>query len=249
MFTNQTLMQVASLWLTRISINEHLQDLLGLFEYASDFFSAIRQIVCFSNKFESGHDTITYYYDFIRRSLFLWILFLPFHLLILILIPFFKISGIVAKAISNVVGVDEILSPGTHVPAFYCPSSSYQESLLFFTIIPLFGAIFGGLHCLAWNFVFPSEVEELIWKVASLTVLFTPVLPLLVFPLEWISDFFRHGRLTGLGAILSLIAGFLQLSFYVLARLTLLMEAVVLLRQQPATAFQAINWSTFIPHF
>ena len=45
------------------------------------------------------------------------------------------------------------------------------------------------------------------------------------------------------------MAGFLQLSFYVLARLTLLVEAIFLLRQQPTTAFQAINCSTFISHF
>ena len=86
----------------------------------------------------------------------------------------------------------------------------------------------------------------LIWKIASVAISFTPVLPLVFLPLLLIVWLLELESFFGL---IFLIAGFLQLLFYVLARLTLLVEAIVLLRQQPATAFQAINWSTFIPHF
>lgn len=191
------------------------------------------------------HMSVADYDSFVRSSWLLWVLFLPFNLLILILMPFIKISGIFAKAVAYVVGVDKILSPATHVPAFYCPSSS-REYLLVFTIIPMFGAIFGGLHCLAWNFIFPSEVEMLVWRIASVAISFTPIFPLLFVPLILIVMVLELESFFGL---IFLMVGFLQLAFYVLARLTLLVEAIVLLRQQPASAFQAISWSTLIPHF
>jgi hypothetical protein len=46
------------------------------------------------------------------------------------------------------------------------------------------GTIFGGLHCLAWNFQFPTRAELLLWRVCSIA---TTILPLLstYFNLQW----------------------------------------------------------------
>ena len=35
---------------------------------------------------------------------------------------------------------------------------------------------------------------------------------------------------------------------YMLARLLLLTQAIMLLRKQPESAFYAINWANFLPH-
>jgi len=35
---------------------------------------------------------------------------------------------------------------------------------------------------------------------------------------------------------------------YMLARLLLLTQAIMLLRKQPESAFYAINWTNFLPH-
>ncbi|KAJ0108339.1 hypothetical protein J7T55_005316 [Diaporthe amygdali] len=40
--------------------------------------------------------------------------------------------------------------------------------------------IFGGLHCLAWNFEFPTRVELLSWRVASLTSAILPAVVLAI---------------------------------------------------------------------
>ncbi len=41
-------------------------------------------------------------------------------------------------------------------------------------------AVFGGLHCLAWNFAFPTRIEMLIWMVASALSATIPLSSLLV---------------------------------------------------------------------
>lgn len=40
------------------------------------------------------------------------------------------------------------------------------------------GFIFGGLHCLAWSFVFPSRAELLLWRVASIGSAIVPFISL-----------------------------------------------------------------------
>ena len=46
------------------------------------------------------------------------------------------------------------------------------------------GTIFGGLHCVAWNFTFPSVIEQWIWRAMSLTLTVIPsVYFLLTLPL------------------------------------------------------------------
>lgn len=38
--------------------------------------------------------------------------------------------------------------------------------------------VFGGFHCIAWSFQFPTEIEQLVWRIASLTSMFLPVIAL-----------------------------------------------------------------------
>ncbi|KAG1838369.1 hypothetical protein DFJ58DRAFT_126282 [Suillus subalutaceus] len=37
------------------------------------------------------------------------------------------------------------------------------------------GAVFGAIHCLGWNDVFQGRTEQLLWRVASLEIVLTPV--------------------------------------------------------------------------
>ena len=38
------------------------------------------------------------------------------------------------------------------------------------------GLVFGGIHCIAWTFVFPSDIEQLLWRISALSVTCTPLL-------------------------------------------------------------------------
>jgi hypothetical protein len=56
-------------------------------------------------------------------------------------------------------------------PAHYMPDRLWEAvhgnteilTLPFGTIIG--GAVFGGVHCVAWNFQFPTTMERLLWRV------------------------------------------------------------------------------------
>lgn len=58
----------------------------------------------------------------------------------------------------------------------YSPGLGVEEDIMVLgALVSLGGTLFGGLHCLAWNFDFPTRIEALLWKVSSVA---TTVLPL-----------------------------------------------------------------------
>jgi hypothetical protein len=36
-------------------------------------------------------------------------------------------------------------------------------------------AVFGGIHCIAWSFDFPSHNEQLLWRISSITITGIPL--------------------------------------------------------------------------
>ena len=50
--------------------------------------------------------------------------------------------------------------------------------MLFFIALPIVATAFGALHLIAWNFEFPSHLEQLLWRIASLTITGIPAAPL-----------------------------------------------------------------------
>jgi hypothetical protein len=50
---------------------------------------------------------------------------------------------------------------------------------LVFVLMAISSFMFGGLHCLAWNFEFPSQTELILWRVASVASSIIPILSLL----------------------------------------------------------------------
>jgi hypothetical protein len=38
------------------------------------------------------------------------------------------------------------------------------------------GSVFGGIHCLAWNFKFPTHVEGLLWQICSIFTMISPMM-------------------------------------------------------------------------
>jgi len=182
------------------------------------------------------------------------------------------------ESLLSIATTSAIKSHTTHVPTFYAPNtgSSDDDAKLIFFGVPVIAAIFGALHCIAWNFHFPSHIEQLLWRIGSLTITLTPSVPFVIvlvmlivgapffllrflekkydFPLSVPSFSLPQCVVTVLDvmlatlwAIMVFLAG-AGLVAYMLARLLLLMQAIVLLRKQPESAFYAINWANFLPH-
>ncbi|KDR77193.1 hypothetical protein GALMADRAFT_120316 [Galerina marginata CBS 339.88] len=140
------------------------------------------------------------------------------------------------------------------VSTFYA-STDYITFLTDGLLVPSFtwtvAALFGGLHCAAWFFVFPSHAESMIWRVCSAAVLIIPVGILLGFILNFFEDnatpnsgkqiFFRVLQYP-------LALAVFCLPVYVAARLILLAEAFVALRYLPSGALDVVDWLSFLPH-
>ena len=102
--------------------------------------------------------------------------------------------------------------------------------------------IFGGCHLIGWDFLYPSLVEQLLWRICSISCLVIPfLLLLLAFSLSYESGgtFFEGFLVTSLS-----ILGIL----YVLVRIYLLVAVFVSLRSVPAGVYQTVNWSLYFPH-
>ncbi|KAE8444728.1 hypothetical protein EG329_014288 [Mollisiaceae sp. DMI_Dod_QoI] len=99
------------------------------------------------------------------------------------------------------------------------------------------GLVFGSLHCVAWNFDFPTPVEQLLWRISSVVML-----PLYYAVL--LCDI--HVHLAWLRLPLMLTVPLLALA-YLLARLFLMAEVFRSLFFLPPSAF-ITTWSSQIPH-
>ncbi|KAF9065796.1 hypothetical protein BDP27DRAFT_1297995 [Rhodocollybia butyracea] len=125
----------------------------------------------------------------------------------------------------------------TRVPTFYGgpPRHFYGKDSLYPMSLEMFlGAIFGAIHCVAWTFQFPTNVERILWQTTSLCMTLIPlvfmsVILVIILPIcKWTN-------------LVSFIA-------YIVARLTTFVLAFTLLRDLPLAALQEVQWTTFIPH-
>lgn len=116
-------------------------------------------------------------------------------------------------------------------------------------------AVFGGVHVTAWNFDFPTTIELVWWRCASI---YSVAFPLgfafaggLLLVLDEYDDQIEDvvgimGRILVLGLLLFLFCLFNFL--YIVARLFILVEIFRTLCFLPAGSF-VTTWSTNIPHF
>ena len=125
----------------------------------------------------------------------------------------------------------------------------------------IFTLAYFGIHLAGWNFTFPSRVEQILWRVSSLSLL-----GLLIFYLFGVamgtvlaSRFARgvlnnHDATTILG-VANLLPRWVGVMIYSpvigaygLARAYIIVEGFVALRALPMSTFASVSWSNFLPH-
>ncbi|KAJ5701287.1 hypothetical protein N7488_008835 [Penicillium malachiteum] len=67
------------------------------------------------------------------------------------------------------------------------PSGSQQRAHTIIPLLALLSAAFGSLHLIAWNFNFPTSIERLLWRIATVSSIAVPMLGLLAIPLAQIT--------------------------------------------------------------
>ncbi|KAN0076546.1 hypothetical protein V8E54_006688 [Elaphomyces granulatus] len=108
--------------------------------------------------------------------------------------------------------------------------------------------IFGACHLIGWDFLYPSSVEQLLWRIASISCVAIPVLLMFLFISVDSDDFdfwspawsVKYLRGTSIWTLFFL---------YVLARVYLLVAIFISLRSVPAGVYETVNWSLYFPHF
>lgn len=113
-------------------------------------------------------------------------------------------------------------------------------------------AIFGGIHCAAWNANFQSAAERTLWRISSLVLVLSYALWLVLGYIEdWVCTRIENGRGRQPANMANYLAGLLGYSLVVLyfaARLYILIEAVLALRRAPASLYETVDWSKYLPH-
>ncbi|KAF8072095.1 hypothetical protein FPV67DRAFT_919846 [Lyophyllum atratum] len=135
--------------------------------------------------------------------------------------------------------------PSHGVPSAYYHGRLYdKEQLAAYVLATGTATIFGAIHCIAWSFQFPSDGEKVPWRLSSLAMTFFPIFGSVICRFE--SFFMRRGRVAR--SLYSFLF-WTSIISYMSARLTLLVQMLLLLRAPDAGIYRAVRWTTFIPHF
>ncbi|KAK7916882.1 hypothetical protein PG985_010490 [Apiospora marii] len=134
-------------------------------------------------------------------------------------------------------------------------SALSERKITLFIIIP-FSIIYGGLHCTAWGFHFPSQQEEFMWKLSAilvsgflvvviLAVLLVAVFALIVsIPQCWGGkDYFEDVDQVVFWPLFAAMA-----ICFAATRTFLVVECFISLRSLPVGAYIMPEWLQMIPH-
>jgi hypothetical protein len=140
------------------------------------------------------------------------------------------------------------------IPTFYALNATKGEKFFILACAGLIGVLFGGIHCIGWDYFFPSHTETMIWQVSSVIITAIPALVTIGaygLHVEHKLDKLHYeiaADFCGLLGKLSLALGVLGLIPYLVARVLLLVVAFISLRDLPPDALLAVRWSSFLPH-
>ncbi|KAF8326927.1 hypothetical protein F5887DRAFT_1013231, partial [Amanita rubescens] len=102
------------------------------------------------------------------------------------------------------------------------------------------GLLFGAIHCFSWNAFFPAPIELKFWRISAVVVTVSPsfvILPAL----------FIYVTTSGAGG-LALLPSVAFAVVYTVARLYLLILALLALPHLPYTAYLTPSWTIYLPH-
>ncbi|KAG1730948.1 uncharacterized protein EDB91DRAFT_737112 [Suillus paluster] len=109
------------------------------------------------------------------------------------------------------------------------------------------GMVFGGIHCLGWNFLFHRQTEQLLWRAASLMIMCSPV-PILLFSGIILSGIDKSSVLIEIIGNSLFVASIISILIYITARVTLIVLMILSLQSLPSGVYNTVAWTKFFPH-
>ena len=165
--------------------------------------------------------------------------------LILLVRPFFYARDILHQMTESDDSAN-IRPNATHVPTFYALRMDVTKEYLVDCIMSFCAIIFGAIHCIAWNFHFPSSTQRSMWRVFSLIIVVLPSL-LLFYSLLRLASFTDIDTMDRAKAMIFL--NIIGLIVYITSRIIIVFLALLSLRSPGEKAFEDVDWTSFLPHF
>ncbi|KAK7024469.1 hypothetical protein VNI00_016266 [Paramarasmius palmivorus] len=130
-------------------------------------------------------------------------------------------------------------------PAISTPISSRLDDDPSHLYIAVYGiaALFGAIHCVPWVFQFPTHTEQLLWRISAVAVAVALVAMGLVHGFNE-----KLNKAPGWIQFIAMIIMLIPCLAYAVFRVSLLVIAFTALRALPSSAYQTVQWTTFIPH-
>ena len=128
----------------------------------------------------------------------------------------------------------------------------YTEQLSLVVLLIFLLAAYGGVHMTAWNYQFPSTVEQWFWRGSCISLAASGFILALLFSvgsvvMEFCFQNLQRWAETCIGYLLLAGLGILGICFIV-ARLFIGVEAFISLRAVPIGVYAAVPWAAYIPH-
>lgn len=120
------------------------------------------------------------------------------------------------------------------------------------------GTVFGAVHLLAWSSTSATAVERDLWRVSAIIITVVPAVVVVGWRVFRFLGILRKqeiiaSRYPGVIKFIKFVQvgvpALLGVPFYVLARCTLLILALISLRNLPPRVHADVSWPSFIPHF
>jgi hypothetical protein len=176
-----------------------------------------------------------------------WTEAIVLNLVLLPFLPLVLVAHLVAAFINIIMDEDE----DNMVCVVNSSRAEDTPATLFFVIYGI-TTFFGAIHCIPWNFQFPTHTEQLLWRISATALVAVPVAMGVVALLLFFVGALIESCWRSIDGAMQILAGiidaFLLPVVYIAARIALMVLALMELRKLPPSAYQTVQWTTFIPH-
>ena len=123
-----------------------------------------------------------------------------------------------------------------------------EEGGVFSVVLVVCSVVFGAIHLASWNIKLPSNIEQWLWRTSALYCCTVIYIVTLVACLSSIcKQMFSISKFTD-AEIDHYILAFILGPLYVIMRLFMIVEVFLSLRALPRSAYEEVQWSSFLPH-